>query len=110
MVHIQTDDVYFAYIGSEDYHVTVATDPEEGPFQLESYVTLSCLVDPLPPDPITYTWHASDAYIYSESTESPNATIYIRERNYRFSRIFCYVHSNSTRVGVGSIIVEAEGM
>ena len=36
------------------YSVTIVTDPSKGPFKLEQSVQLSCLVEPTPPEPVTY--------------------------------------------------------
>ena len=42
----------------EQYTVTVITDPPSGPFLAGDQINFICHVDPLPPEPVTYSWHA----------------------------------------------------
>ena len=47
----------------EQYDVTVITDPPSGPFLIGNRITFTCHVYPMPPEPVTYSWHAMrDAY------------------------------------------------
>jgi hypothetical protein len=39
----------------EQYTVTATTDP---PFLIGNQINFTCHVSPLPPEPVTYSWHA----------------------------------------------------
>ena len=46
------------------YSVTIVTDPSKGPFKLEQSVQLSCLVEPTPPEPVTYQWSTVEPFMW----------------------------------------------
>ena len=47
-IAVCTDDIV--------YSVTIVTNPSKGPFHFEQTVQFSCLVEPTPPEPVTYQY------------------------------------------------------
>ena len=59
----------------DSYSVQIITVPSQGPFQLEQQVQFSCVIDPTPPDPVTYQWRRlTDVYGGSSYTQQSFST------------------------------------
>ena len=43
------------------YSVTIVTNPSKGPFNFEQTVQFSCLVEPTPPESVTYQWNTVES-------------------------------------------------
>ena len=41
---------------AEGYSVRIITEPRQDPFRVDQAVTFSCVVEPVPPDSVTYQW------------------------------------------------------
>ena len=46
----------------ESYSISIVTDQGQGPFRLGQPVQFSCVIDPTPPEPVTYQWKTVDVY------------------------------------------------
>ena len=96
----------------EQYDITVVTDPPSGPFLIGNRITFTCHVYPIPPEPVTYSWHAmKDASGPTTLSSGQNATHYTPSyyRDLHFSWFFCKVFSNESLIGVGRKLVEIHG-
>ena len=61
----------------------------------------------MPPEPVTYSWHAmKDAYGPSTLTGQHTTHYTPYYRDLHFSWVFCKVFSNESLVGVGRRLVE----
>ena len=97
--------------GSVDYEVTVVTTPSSGPFLTNVVVEFLCLIDPTPPEPVTYNWE------FQRNTQLLSSSLFTGQRfssiqwdvSFRFIWYFCKVYSNDTLVAVGNKLVEYHG-
>ena len=108
-----THNNYYAVTGvfGEQYTVTVITDPPSGPFLAGNRIDFTCHISPLPPEPVTYSWHAmTNAYgpttLSGQNTTHYTPSIY---RDLHFCWFFCKVFSNETLISVGRRLVEIHG-
>ena len=55
---------------------TIVTNPSKGPFNFEQAMQFSCLVEPTPPEPVTYQWNIMEYYYggYTYNSQSFNRT------------------------------------
>ena len=93
----------------ETYSVTIITDPGQGPFRLRQSVNFSCVVEPAPPDSVTYQWRTVE-YVYGGSSftqQNFRRTYYTQYLRYCW--YFCEVVLNQTLVGSASRLVEVTG-
>ena len=94
----------------EQYDVTVITDPPSGPFLIENQINLTCHVHPMPPEPVTYSWHAVKDANGPTTLSSQKTTLYTPYYlDLHFSWFFCKVFSNGSPIGVGRRLVEIHG-
>ena len=91
------------------YSVTIVTNPSKGPFNFEQTVQFSCLVEPPPPEPVTYQWSSREDYFggYTYNSQSFNKTYY--SRNLRYCWYSCRVFQNQTIIGSSDKFVEVQG-
>ena len=94
----------------ERYDVTVITDPPHGPFLIGNRINFTCHVYPMPPEPVTYSWHAISRYGPTTLRPRQKTTQYTPYYgDLHFSWFFCKVFSNETLIGVGRRLVEIHG-
>ena len=94
----------------EQYDVTVITDPPSGPFLIESQINFTCHVHPMPPEPVTYSWHAVKDANGPTTLSSQKNTLYTPYyQDLHFSWFFCKVFSNESLIGVGRRLIEIHG-
>ena len=93
----------------DEYSVTIVTSPEQGPFRLGQEVMYSCVVEPEPPEPVTYQWrsveHIYGGASYSQQSFSRSYSIY----TLRYCWYSCEVAMNETKLGFASTMVEIHG-
>ncbi len=96
------------YLGSDDYTVTVVSDPAEGEVVVGSSLTLYCSVQPEAPQGAVYEWSSSVNGISISTIDStfPNATAVISLRHPSAGHHYCHVYDHGAWIGVGSIAVE----
>ena len=96
----------------DSYSVQIITVPSQGPFQLDQQVQFSCVIDPTPPDPVTYQWrtvtHVSGGNTYTQ--QSFNVT-YSANSGYQlpYHHYFCEVLMNQTVIGSTSKLIQLQG-
>ena len=91
----------------EQYTVTVITDPPSGPFLAGDQINFTCHVDPLPPEPVTYSWHAM-TNANGSTLPGQKTTHYTPSFcDLHFSWFFCKVFSNVSFIGVGRRLVKS---
>ena len=94
----------------EQYDVTVITDPPSGPFLIRNQINFTCYVHPMPPEPVTYSWHAvKDANGPTTLSRQKNTLYTPFHRDLHFSWFFCKVFSNESLTGIGRRLVEIHG-
>ena len=95
----------------EQYTITVIIDPPSGPFLAGNRIDFTCHVDPLPPEPVTYSWHAMTNGYGPITLSGQNTTHYTPSvyRDLHFSWFFCKVFSNETLISIGRRLVEIHG-
>ena len=99
-----------AAVISEVDDVTVITDPPNGPFLINNMIDFTCHVDPAPPEPVTYSWHAVKDANGPTTLSGQNTTRYTpSSRDLHFSWFFCKVFSSGTLLGVGRRMIEIHG-
>ena len=91
------------------YDVTVITDPPHGPFLIDNRIDFTCHVHPMPPEPVTYSWHAVIDASGPSTLSGQNTTFTPYEWHLHFSWFLCKVFSNETLIGVGRRLVEIHG-
>ena len=90
----------------------IITVPSQGPFKLDQQVQFSCVIDPTPPDPVTFQWRRlTDVYGGSTYTQqSFNATY---SSHYPYQLPYCYysceVLMNQTVIGSTRKIIQLQG-
>ena len=101
--------VYHAYsfLFSSGYKVTVST-LTNGPISVDTFLTLFCTVDPVPPGPLSYVWYTSSPGKYING-QGPSAVVYIFSRERKPGLYFCHVQSNGSEVAVGYITIKPQG-
>ena len=71
---------YFAAVVlCEEYNVVITTEPASGPFLVNQEIEFTCYVDPAPPEPVTFSWHAvkeANGATTLRSQSSVNTTSY----------------------------------
>ena len=99
-------------VAAEDsYSVQIFTVPSQGPFQLDQQVQFSCVIDPMPPDPVTYQWrNMTRLWGGNTYTQSFNVT-YFSSDPYQFPSCYysCEVPMNQTVIGSTSRLVQIQG-
>ena len=96
----------------EDYSITVATNPANGPFIVNDEIEFTCYVDPTPSELVTYSWHAvKEAYGATMLPSSAlNTTRYIpRYSDLHESWFFCKAFLNGAQIGAGRKLVRING-
>ena len=95
----------------EQYTVIVTTDPPSGPFLAGDQINFTCHVYPLalPPEPVTYSWHAMTNANGSTLPEQKTTHYTPSYGDLHFSWFFCKVLSNESFVGIGRRLVEIHG-
>ena len=107
--YVGIDEVLSICNKNEEYFVTIMTDPRQGPFRLDQTVDFSCVVEPAPPDSVTYHWRTVES-VYGGSTFTQQN--FSRTYNYndlRYCWYFCEVMLNETLVGSANKLVEVSG-
>ena len=91
------------------YSVTIVTNPSKGPFNFQQTVQFSCLVEPTPPEPVTYQWNTMERFSGGSTynSQSFNRTYY--SRNLRYCWYSCEVFQNLTLLGSSDKFVEVQG-
>ena len=93
----------------DEYSVSIITDSRQGPFRIDQRVSFSCVVEPTPPDNVTYQWRTVD-YPYGGSTYTQqNFSRSYYYSNLRYCWYFCDVLLNGTVLGSANRIVEVQG-
>ena len=94
----------------DGYSVAIITDPRQGPFRLNQRVNFSCVVEPAPPDNVTYQWRTVE-YPYGGRTYTRQnfSRTYYNYDNLHYCWYFCDVLQNGTVIGSASRIVEVQG-
>ena len=94
----------------EQYDVTVITDPPHGPFLIGNRINFTCHAYPMPPEPVTYSWHAVKRASGPSPLSRQSTTRYTPSyRDLHFSWFLCKVFSNESLIGVGRRLVEIHG-
>ena len=109
---IHCTNSFYAVTGffGELYIVTVITDPPSGLFMTGNWIDFTCHVYPLPPEPITYSWHAMINGYSPTTLSGQNTTQYTPSyRDLHFSWFFCKVFSNESLISVGRRLLEIHG-
>ena len=89
--------------------VTIVTNPRQGPFRLRQQYQFSCVVEPTPPEPVTYQWrYIEEAYSSSTTGQTFNRTYYYSYTNH-YCYYFCEVSANQTLIGSAKRIIEVQG-
>ena len=88
--------------------------PSQGPFKLDQQVQFSCVIDPTPPDPVTYQWRRlTDLDVYGGNTytqQSFNTTYYSHEiYQLPYCYYSCEVLMNQTVIGSTRKIIQLQG-
>ena len=91
------------------YSVTIVTNPSKGPFHFQQTVQFSCLVEPTPPEPVTYQWNTIEEYYGGSTYDSQNLSIAYYNRNLRYCWYLCRVFQNQTLIGSSDKFVEVQG-
>ena len=92
------------------YSVTIVTNPSKGPFNFEQTVQFSCLVEPTPPEPVTYQWNTVDPVCGEPTYNSQNFSIYYYYHRLRYCWYLCQVFQNQqTLIGFSDKFVEVQG-
>ena len=92
----------------ELYSVSIVTDQGQGPFRLGQKVQFSCVVDPTPPEPVTYQWKTVDVFYGRTYTQQAFNVTYQYYLPYCY--YFCQVLINGTLIiGSASKLVELQG-
>ena len=101
----------FSAASAEDeiYTVSIITSPDQGPFRDNQVVQFSCVIDPLPPDPVTYQWRTVEYYHGSSYGGQNISRTYQMEYHLPYCYYHCQVLSNGTIVGAASKLVEVQG-
>ena len=92
------------------YSVTIVTNPSKGPFKIYAQtVQFSCLVEPTPPEPVTYWWNIMEDYYggYTYNSQSFNTSYYLY--SLRYCWYSCQVFQNQTLIGSSDKFVEVQG-
>ena len=89
----------------------IITVPSQGPFRLGQTVQFSCLIDPIPPDPITYQWRMVEDYYGGTSSQQNFSRTYSIYSNGYMPQCYysCEVLVNQTVLGSTSTLVELQG-
>ena len=90
------------------YSVTIVTNPSKGPFHFEQTVQFSCLVEPTPPENVTYLWDTMNP-VCGDTYKSQNFSIYYYYYSLRYCWYFCEVFQNQTLIGSSDKFVEVQG-
>ena len=100
-----------AVSSNDSYSVWIITEPSQGPFRLGQTVQLSCMIDPIPPDPITYRWRAVEygGVTGSRLGQNINRTYNTRWEWLPLCYYYCKVLVNGTVMDSASTLVELQG-
>ncbi len=100
-----------ATVTAEDtaYSVTITTVPSQGPFRIGQTVQFSCLIEPTPPDPVTYRWRIVEYARIGHTHTQQNYSRSFYNRNLHYCYYLCEVSVNQTLLGSASRIVEVQG-
>ena len=85
--------------------MTVTTLPN-GPIPLESYVTLTCAIDPVPPGLLSYVWYST---FYQIIQGPPTVTVQVYNNGPNPYLYFCHVLSDGIEVAVGYSLIRPQG-
>ena len=91
------------------YSVMIVTNPSEGPFKIAQIVRFSCLVEPTPPEPVTYKWSIMENYYGGSTYSSQNFTRYYYYHSLKYCWYSCQVFQNQTLIGSSDKFVEVQG-
>ena len=97
--------------GDEVYSVTIITSPSQGPFRISQIVNFSCLIEPTPPDLVTYQWRVLDNAGGGSTSSSQNISRYYRFYSYylHYCWYSCEVSRNQTLLGSSRRVIEVHG-
>ena len=102
MCTVHTDTVYTA---------SVVTDPPRGPHLIRSTISLTCLIQPQPPEGVTYQWR--DYFVYTSpvvaNSSLPYATTSIRIGHPHKARYYCQVYYRNILLASGSTVITVQG-
>ena len=91
------------------YSVTIITNPSKGPFHFQQTVQFSCLVEPTPPEPVTYQWNTVGIFCGGSTFNSQNFSGYYYYYTLRYCWYSCRVFQNQTLLGSSDKFVEVQG-
>ena len=87
----------------------MTTDPPSGPFLVGDQIDFTYNVDPVPPEPITYSWHAMTD-VNGSTLLGQKTTHYTPSYgDLHFSWFFCKVFSSENLIGVGRRLLQING-
>ena len=75
-------------------------------------MTLACIVDPIPPGPVSYEWSTSIPTSHNSifSQGPNNVSVYIELTHPKEGLYFCHVLSNGDLVAVGYTVIKPQGI
>ena len=91
------------------YSVSIVTNPSKGPFNFQQTVQFSCLVEPTPPEPVTYQWNTMEDYYGGSTYSSQNFSRSYYYSSLRYCWYSCQVFQNQTLIGSSDKFVEVQG-
>lgn len=94
---------------NEEYTVSIITNPTQGPFRIYQPVNFSCVVEPGPPDAITYQWKTVDRLDGQSTYTTQNFSLSYNYNNLRFCWYFCEASANLTKLGYANRVIEIQG-
>ena len=100
--------------GDEVYSVTIITSPSQGPYRLSQIVNFSCLIEPTPPDLVTYQWRVLDNVGGGSTLGGQNISRYSSSSSYIYPYLHycwysCEVSYNQALLGSSRKIIEIHG-
>ena len=91
------------------YSVTIVTNPNKGPFKIYQAVQFSCLVEPTPPEPVTYQWSTVERFYRGSTYNSQSFNTSYSFYSLRYCWYSCQVFQNQTLIGSSDKFVEVQG-
>lgn len=101
--------LYVASLSVEGYEVTIMITPPMGPYQIGNTINLSCLIDPIPPDPVTYRWRVFQVFSSWDRTGQNVSYTLSHYKDLRHPWLYCEVLSNMLPVTRGKKVIEVNG-
>jgi hypothetical protein len=91
------------------YSARIVTEPSQGPFRIGRTVQFSCLIEPTPPELVTYQWRAVEYLYGSSSYTQQNLNVSYWRYSFHYCYYYCEVSMNETLLDSVSRIVQIQG-